>query len=95
MHYGETVCFSTGNGAVNPIDTWKKHLSPIGTRSVCIWLQGKFLMLIGILFDGIRRYLRYRENVSCIAQFDERIQRDIGLSRSELCAKARERAAAH
>jgi len=52
-------------------------------------------MLIGVLFDTIRRYLRYREDVSCIARRDERILRDIGLSRSELCAEAWERAAAH
>jgi uncharacterized protein YjiS (DUF1127 family) len=38
----------------------------------------KFLMLIGILFDTIRRYLRYRETVSCIAELDEHILRDIG-----------------
>ena len=45
-------------------------------------------MSIGILFDTVLRYLRYRENVSCSAQLDERILRDIGLSRSELCAAA-------
>ena len=52
-------------------------------------------MSIGILFDTVRRYLRYRENVSCSAQLDERILRDIGPGRSELCAEAWERAAAH
>jgi uncharacterized protein YjiS (DUF1127 family) len=51
-------------------------------------------MLIGILFDTIRRYLRYRENVSCIAELDERILRDIGLNRGELFAQAWHRAQA-
>jgi hypothetical protein len=41
-------------------------------------LKEKFLMLIGSLFDTIRRYLRYRETVSCIAELDEHILRDIG-----------------
>ena len=51
-------------------------------------------MLIGILFDTIRRYLRYRENVSRISELDERILRDIGLTRGELCADAWDRARA-
>ena len=51
-------------------------------------------MLIGILFDTVRRYLRYRDNVSCIAQLDERILRDIGLSRGELFVRAWDRTAA-
>jgi uncharacterized protein YjiS (DUF1127 family) len=50
-------------------------------------------MLIGILFDTVRRYLRYRENVVCITQLDEHILRDIGLSRDALCAAAWARAA--
>ena len=49
-------------------------------------------MLIGILFDTVRRYLRYRENVVCITQLDEHILRDIGLSRGELSAEAWARA---
>jgi uncharacterized protein YjiS (DUF1127 family) len=52
-------------------------------------------MLIGILLDTVRRYVRYRENVLCISQLDERILRDIGVSRSALCAEAWARAAAH
>ena len=52
-------------------------------------------MLIGILFDSVRRYLRYHENVLCISQLDERILRDIGLDRSALCAEAWARAATH
>jgi len=52
-------------------------------------------MLIGILFDTVRRYLRYRENVLCIAQLDERILRDIGVNRGDLFADAWERSAAH
>jgi len=52
-------------------------------------------MLIGILFDTVRRYLRYRDNVSCIAQLDERILRDIGVNRGDLFAEAWDRAAAH
>jgi uncharacterized protein YjiS (DUF1127 family) len=55
----------------------------------------KFLMLIGILFDTIRRYLRYRETVSCIAELDEHILRDIGLSRGELFVRAWDRTAAY
>jgi uncharacterized protein YjiS (DUF1127 family) len=51
-------------------------------------------MLIGILFDTIRRYLRYRENVSCIAELDERILRDVGLNRGDLVAQAWDRARA-
>jgi uncharacterized protein YjiS (DUF1127 family) len=51
-------------------------------------------MLIGILFDTIRRYLRYRENVSCIAELDERILRDVGLNRGDLFALAWDRARA-
>jgi len=51
-------------------------------------------MLIGILFDTVRRYLRYRESVDCIAQLDEHILRDIGLSRGALCAEAWARTAA-
>lgn len=51
-------------------------------------------MLIDILFDTFRRYLRYRENVSYISQLDERILYDIGLSRGELCAEAWDRAQA-
>jgi uncharacterized protein YjiS (DUF1127 family) len=51
-------------------------------------------MLIGILFDTVRRYLRYRENVSCIAQLDERILHDIGVDRGELFAEAWDRAQA-
>jgi uncharacterized protein YjiS (DUF1127 family) len=51
-------------------------------------------MLIGILFDTVRRYLRYRENVSCIAELDERMLRDIGVNRGELCAEAWDRAQA-
>jgi len=52
-------------------------------------------MLIGILFDSVRRYLRYHENVLCISQLDERILRDIGLDRSALCAEAWARTATH
>jgi uncharacterized protein YjiS (DUF1127 family) len=52
-------------------------------------------MLIGILFDTVRRYLRYHQNVLCLANLDERLLSDIGLSRSELCAEAWDRAAAH
>jgi uncharacterized protein YjiS (DUF1127 family) len=55
----------------------------------------KFLMLIGILFDTIRRYLRYRETVSCMAELDEHILRDIGLSRGELFVRAWDRTAAY
>jgi uncharacterized protein YjiS (DUF1127 family) len=51
-------------------------------------------MLIGVLFDTIRRYLRYRENVSCIARLDEHILRDIGVNRGELFAQAWDRAQA-
>jgi uncharacterized protein YjiS (DUF1127 family) len=51
-------------------------------------------MLIGILFDTVRRYLRYRENVSCIAELDEHILRDIGVDRGELIAEAWDRAQA-
>ena len=61
---------------------------------MCIQPKGRFLMLIGILFDTVRRYLRYRENVSCISELDERILRDIGLNRGELCAEAWGRAQA-
>jgi uncharacterized protein YjiS (DUF1127 family) len=53
-------------------------------------------MFIGILFELFatsKRYLRYREQLSCIAQLDEHILHDIGLSRSELCAEAWNRAA--
>jgi uncharacterized protein YjiS (DUF1127 family) len=50
-------------------------------------------MFIGILFGTIRRYFRYHENLLCIAQLDEHILHDIGLSRSELCAEAWDRAA--
>jgi len=50
-------------------------------------------MLIGILFDTVRRYLRYRDNVVCINNLDEHILRDIGLSRAELGAAAWTRAA--
>jgi len=50
-------------------------------------------MLIGILFDTVRRYLRYRENVVCITQLDEHILHDIGLTRDELSAEAWARAA--
>jgi uncharacterized protein YjiS (DUF1127 family) len=84
--------FSTGNGAVNPIDTQKTHQLPIGTQSVCTDPWGESLMLIGILFDTVRRYLRYRDNVVCITQLDEHILRDIGLSRDELSAEAWARA---
>jgi uncharacterized protein YjiS (DUF1127 family) len=52
-------------------------------------------MLIGILFDTVRRYLRYHGNAVCIANLDEHLLTDIGLSRDELCAEAWERAAAH
>jgi uncharacterized protein YjiS (DUF1127 family) len=58
-------------------------------------LKEKFLMLIGILFDTIRRYLRYRETVSCMAELDEHILRDIGLSRGELFVRAWDRTAAY
>jgi uncharacterized protein YjiS (DUF1127 family) len=51
-------------------------------------------MVIGILFDTVRRYLRYRENVLCIAELDEHILRDIGVNRGELIAEARDRAQA-
>ena len=47
-----------------------------------------------MLFDTISRYLRYRETVSCVAQPDEHILRDIGLSRCELFARAWDRTAA-
>lgn len=53
-------------------------------------------MFIGILFElfeTTKRYLRYREQLSCIAQLDEHILHDIGLSRSELNAAAWNRAA--
>ena len=56
---------------------------------------GETHMMIGILFDTVRRYLRYHENVLCISQLDERILRDIGLDRSALCAEAWARAATH
>jgi uncharacterized protein YjiS (DUF1127 family) len=51
-------------------------------------------MLIGILFATIRRYLRYRESVSCISELDERILHDIGVNRGELFAEAWDRAQA-
>ena len=51
-------------------------------------------MLIGILFETVRRYIRYHEDVLCIAQLDERLLLDIGLSRGELCADAWNRSAA-
>ncbi len=56
----------------------------------------KLRMFIGILFElseTIKRYLRYRDQLSCIAYLDEHILHDIGLSRSELSAAAWSRAA--
>jgi uncharacterized protein YjiS (DUF1127 family) len=53
-------------------------------------------MFIGILFERfetVKRYLRYREQLSSIAQLDEHILHDIGLSRSELSAAAWNRTA--
>jgi uncharacterized protein YjiS (DUF1127 family) len=55
---------------------------------------GNSIMLIGILFDTVRRYMRYHENVLCISQLDEHILRDIGLDRGALCAEAWARAVA-
>jgi uncharacterized protein YjiS (DUF1127 family) len=43
---------------------------------------------IGILVESVRRYLRYQTQLSCIAQLDERILIDIGLSRGELRTEA-------
>ena len=51
-------------------------------------------MLITMLFDTVRRYLRYRYNLLCFDQLDDRLLLDIGVSRSALCAEAWSRAAA-
>jgi uncharacterized protein YjiS (DUF1127 family) len=52
-----------------------------------------FISFLFELFETIKRYLRYRDQLSCIAELDEHILHDIGLSRSELCAEAWNRAA--
>jgi len=52
-----------------------------------------FISILLKLFEAIKQYLRYREQLSCIAQLDEHILRDIGLNRSELSAAAWHRAA--
>ncbi len=41
-------------------------------------------MLIASSIALIRRYARYRSELACISQLDERTLRDIGLSRGEL-----------
>ncbi len=40
-------------------------------------------MLIAVLLDTIRRYLRYRSQLASINELDDRTLRDIGLIRSE------------
>lgn len=50
-------------------------------------------MLIAFLFDTIGRYLRYRSQLASINELDDRTLRDIGLTRSELRAVARNTAA--
>jgi uncharacterized protein YjiS (DUF1127 family) len=36
----------------------------------------------------IRRYIRYRSQLTCINQIDERLLRDIGIGRGELITAA-------
>lgn len=45
-------------------------------------------MLLASIIDLFRRYVRYRSQLSNIAELDERILRDIGLSRGELASAA-------
>jgi uncharacterized protein YjiS (DUF1127 family) len=45
-------------------------------------------MLIPSLIALIRRYVRYRSQLTRISQLDERTLRDIGISRSELVTVA-------
>jgi uncharacterized protein YjiS (DUF1127 family) len=45
-------------------------------------------MLIASFVALIRRYARYRSELTCISQLDERTLRDIGLSRGELTTAA-------
>jgi uncharacterized protein YjiS (DUF1127 family) len=46
-------------------------------------------MLIASTIAVIRRYSRYRSQLECISQLDERTLRDIGISRGELATAAR------
>jgi uncharacterized protein YjiS (DUF1127 family) len=49
-------------------------------------------MLVGSLFEALRRYFRYQGLAICIGQLDERMLFDIGCSRGELYAEAWDRA---
>jgi len=46
-------------------------------------------MLIASAIALVRRYSRYRSQLECISQLDERTLRDIGISRGELATAAR------
>jgi uncharacterized protein YjiS (DUF1127 family) len=45
-------------------------------------------MLIASSIALVRRYFRYRSQLADISQIDERILRDIGISRGELATSA-------
>lgn len=45
-------------------------------------------MLIAFLYDTLGRYLRYRTQLATIGELDDRILRDIGISRGDLKAVA-------
>ena len=43
-------------------------------------------MFIASIIDAIRKYARYRAQLTSLNQLDERTLRDIGISRGELAA---------
>ena len=45
-------------------------------------------MLISSLIALVRRYARYRSQLTSISQLDERTLRDIGISRGELVTRS-------